>query len=269
MFGEVYPDPVRVVSVGPSIDDVLANPSDEKWKEYSIEFCGGTHLVSTDAAEQFVVLEEAGIAKGIRRITAATRGEAAEALKRAADLLAAVKKCDDLTGGELDKALGSLKNEVDTAVLPVIQREEIRAAVNSHVKRVVEAAKEAAAAAKAQAIVDVQEKTAATKAAGAKYFVSTLADGTDANALREAATFAFKEGIACTLLANVKGKEFIYVSVPPEVSIDVKGWLSAVCGPLGGKGGGGKNGVAQGQGPNVDAVPDAIAAAEEFAKLAI
>ena len=29
------------------------------------------------------------------------------------------------------------------------------------------------------------------------------------------------------------------------------------------------NGVAQGQGPNVDAVPDAIAAAEEFAKLAI
>ena len=269
VFGEVYPDPVRVVSVGPSIDDVLANPSDEKWKEYSIEFCGGTHLVSTDAAEQFVVLEEAGIAKGIRRITAATRGQAAEALKRAADLLAAVKKCDDLTGGELDKALGSLKNEVDTAVLPVIQREEIRAAVNSHVKRVVEAAKEAAAAAKAQAIVDVQEKTAATKAAGAKYFVSTLADGTDANALREAATFAFKEGIACALLANVKGKEFIYVSVPPEVSIDVKGWLSAVCGPLGGKGGGGKNGVAQGQGPNVDAVPDAIAAAEEFAKLAI
>jgi len=269
VFGEVYPDPVRVVSVGPSIDDLLANPSDEKWKEYSIEFCGGTHLVSTDAAEQFVVLEEAGIAKGIRRITAATRGGAAEALKRAADLLASVKKCDALTGDELDKALGSLKNEVDTAVLPVIQREEIREAVNSHVKRVVEAAKEAAAAAKAQAIVDVQEKTAATKAAGAKYFVSTLADGTDANALREAATFAFKEGIACTLLANVKGKEFIYVSVPPEVSIDVKGWLSAVCEPLGGKGGGGKNGVAQGQGPNVDAVPDAIAAAEAFAKLAI
>jgi alanyl-tRNA synthetase len=57
--------------------------------------------------------------------------------------------------------------------------------------------------------------------------------------------------------------------VPPDVGIDVKGWLAASCGPLGGKGGGGKGGLAQGQGPNVDAVPDAVAAAEAFAKLAI
>ncbi len=269
VFGEVYPDPVRVVSVGPSIDDLLANPSDDKWKNYSIEFCGGTHLASTDFAEQFVILEESGIAKGIRRITGATREGAKAALARAADVLALVKSCDSLSGEALDKQLGVLKNVVDTEVLPVIQREEIRAAVTSQVKRVLDAQKEAAAAAKAQAIVDVQEKTAATKSAGAKYFVATLADGTDAGAMKEAAAVAFAEGIACTLLANCKGKEFVYCSVPPDVGIDVKGWLAASCGPLGGKGGGGKGGLAQGQGPNVDAVPDAVAAAEAFAKLAI
>lgn len=270
VFGEVYPDPVRVVSVGPKIDELLANPSDEKWANYSIEFCGGTHLATTNFADQFTILEEGGVAKGIRRIIGATRGAAQEAIKRGEAILAEVKACDGIKGGpELEAALAPLKNVVDQTVIPVLLRETIKEELNRQIKRVVDANKAAAAAAKEQAIVDVKKLTEDTKSAGGKYFVATLSDGTDANALREAATHAFAEGIACTLLSNVNGKEFIYVSVPPAVGIDVKGWLGAVCGPLGGKGGGGKNGVAQGQGPNVDAVPDAVAAAEAFAKLAI
>lgn len=269
VFGEVYPDPVRVVSVGPSIDELLADPINEKWVNYSIEFCGGTHLQTTDFAEQFVVLEETGISKGIRRITAATRGTAKKAIARANELMATVKACDALSGEALNTELNVLKVAIDTGSMPTVAREQIREELNRQIKRLLEAAKEAAAAAKAQALVDVQEKTAATKTAGAKYFVASLADETDAGAMREAATIAFKEGVACTLFSKVKGKEFVYVSVPPDVSIDVKGWLAASCAPLGGKGGGGKNGVAQGQGPNVEAVGDAIAAAEAFAKLAI
>lgn len=42
VFGEVYPDPVRVVSVGFDVDEMLKDPSNEKWKAASIEFCGGT-----------------------------------------------------------------------------------------------------------------------------------------------------------------------------------------------------------------------------------
>jgi alanyl-tRNA synthetase len=65
MFGEVYPDPVRVVKVG---DDC------------SVEFCGGTHISNTAEAEAFVLTEETAVAKGIRRITALTRGAAVKAI---------------------------------------------------------------------------------------------------------------------------------------------------------------------------------------------
>jgi alanyl-tRNA synthetase len=42
VFGEVYPDPVRVVSVKYPIADLLKNTSSPQWTDTSIEFCGGT-----------------------------------------------------------------------------------------------------------------------------------------------------------------------------------------------------------------------------------
>jgi alanyl-tRNA synthetase len=65
MFGEVYPDPVRVVKVG---------------EDCSVEFCGGTHVSNTADAEAFVLTEETSVAKGIRRITALTRNAAKKAM---------------------------------------------------------------------------------------------------------------------------------------------------------------------------------------------
>jgi alanyl-tRNA synthetase len=68
----VYPDPVRVVSVGVPVEELLADPTKASHADSSTEFCGGTHVANTGEAQSFVLLQEEGIAKGIRRITGAT-----------------------------------------------------------------------------------------------------------------------------------------------------------------------------------------------------
>lgn len=84
VFGETYPDPVRVVSVGVDVEDILKNVKDPAWRSVSIEFCGGTHVRSTGDIKDLVILEESGIAKGIRRMIAVTGNDAYE-VQRVAD----------------------------------------------------------------------------------------------------------------------------------------------------------------------------------------
>jgi alanyl-tRNA synthetase len=84
VFGETYPDPVRVVSVGVELEEILENVQDARWSSVSIELCGGTHVEKTGDIKDLVILEESGIAKGIRRIIAVT-GEDAHTVQRVAE----------------------------------------------------------------------------------------------------------------------------------------------------------------------------------------
>jgi len=78
LFGEKYPDPVRMVSMG----------------EFSRELCGGTHLDHTGQVGPFEIVAEEAVAAGTRRIVALTGEKAREnvaktqvALERIADQL--------------------------------------------------------------------------------------------------------------------------------------------------------------------------------------
>jgi alanyl-tRNA synthetase len=65
LFGEKYPDPVRMVSMG----------------EFSKELCGGTHLQSTAEVKHFEIVSEESVSSGVRRIVALT-GERAHEHRR-------------------------------------------------------------------------------------------------------------------------------------------------------------------------------------------
>ncbi len=71
-FGEKYGGVVRVVSMG----------------DYSVEFCGGTHLSNTAQAGLFKLLSESGVAAGTRRIEAVTGQGVLDYIKEKDNLIA-------------------------------------------------------------------------------------------------------------------------------------------------------------------------------------
>ena len=42
VFGEAYPDPVRVVTLEFDAEEIIKDISNPKWRQTSVEFCGGT-----------------------------------------------------------------------------------------------------------------------------------------------------------------------------------------------------------------------------------
>ncbi|XP_022881094.1 alanine--tRNA ligase-like [Olea europaea var. sylvestris] len=105
VFGEVYPDPVRVVSIGRKVEDLLANPENEEWLSISAELCGGTHISNTREAKAFALLSEEGIAKGIRRVTAVTTDYAFKAMELASSLEQEVNEASETEGSVLEQVI--------------------------------------------------------------------------------------------------------------------------------------------------------------------
>ncbi|HEY0438125.1 MAG TPA: alanine--tRNA ligase, partial [Phenylobacterium sp.] len=68
LFGEKYGETVRVLTLG--------KPLDGSSGDYSVELCGGTHVARTGDIALFKIVQEQGVAAGVRRIEALT-GESA------------------------------------------------------------------------------------------------------------------------------------------------------------------------------------------------
>jgi len=81
VFGEKYPDPVRVLLIGAErVEDVTADTS--------VEFCGGTHLNHTGQAGFFKIVGQEAVGKGIRRVIGVTGRESTATVQRLAAVIA-------------------------------------------------------------------------------------------------------------------------------------------------------------------------------------
>jgi alanyl-tRNA synthetase len=127
VFGETYPNPVRVVSVGVDVDTLLENPSNPDWIKVSVEFCGGTHVDQTGLIKDLVIVEESGIAKGIRRIIAYT-GDAAHEVQRLAlefgNRIEAIEKMP--LGPEKEAEVKATQQDLNQLIISTLDKENLK-----------------------------------------------------------------------------------------------------------------------------------------------
>ena len=145
------------MAIGGSVAKITSSPSSKDWSSLSVELCGGTHLRNTKDAVGFALLEEQGIAKGVRRLVACTREKAASAHACARDFRErivafeadALRYIRSVREGRGDLKL--LKVEVNAAVMPQHQKMFCREALNAHSSGPMKAARKKAEKAQADA----------------------------------------------------------------------------------------------------------------------
>ena len=96
LFGEKYPDVVRVVSMG----------------AYSKELCGGTHLTNTGQVGMFKILGEESVSAGTRRITALTGAGAIAHIQKNETILSQMASTLKVPSDELPSRVEALSKEI-------------------------------------------------------------------------------------------------------------------------------------------------------------
>lgn len=266
VFGETYPDPVRVVCVGTSVEALIENPNNTKWSDMSIEFCGGTHISNTSSAEHFVIVEESGIAKGIRRIVGLTRDAAKAARAKAAELTSKLQQLESLPGGsELSSKYKLIKVEIDQALVSLVDKDRLRAKLNT-IYEVIRNYNKANVANRLNAAMSVAEKLGADAVQSNKdaivASVDIGADGKVAKKIQEKLRALHARGSFFLVSIDDDGEKIgCYPAVSTEhiaVGINAKEWVDFVISKVGAGKGGGKadqaNGSIPGDAETVDKI---------------
>jgi alanyl-tRNA synthetase len=279
VFGEKYPPMVRVVSIGVPVGDLLKNPSDDKWRQFSVEFCGGTHLKSTGDVEAFAITAEESVSKGIRRIVALTGGAASAAVTQAQQLLGAVDKARGMPESELASAIGGLQKQLGAIEnIPLRSKRRAQAAVTelqSKLKSWEKAQQKAAAGAGVDAVgLAGKLLNEATPLGGgaAKLVVGEISGAAGDQLFAAADSIKKKAGSYAVMLASAADGKVNFVAAVSDDLI-AKGlkagdWIREVAKVAGG-GGGGRPQMAQAGGKDPSKLPDALKLAVEYATKAV
>uniref|UniRef100_A0A8C9RQE9 Alanine--tRNA ligase n=1 Tax=Scleropages formosus TaxID=113540 RepID=A0A8C9RQE9_SCLFO len=275
VFDETYPDPVRVVSIGIPIPQLLADPSGAAGSLTSIEFCGGTHLQNSSHAAPFVIVSEEAIAKGIRRITAVTGMKALKAQRKADTLrlclvtLGEEVRSQSSPNKDIQREIADLNESLGTAVISQWRKDKMREALKELKKTMDDLDR----ASKADVQKRVLEKTKQLIDSNPNQplLVVEMESGASAKALNEAGkmlkTHSPKTAAMLFSIDSEADKILCLCQVPQEVAdqgLKASEWVQEVCPLLDGKGGG-KDTSAQATGHNAHCLQEALQLASKFA----
>ncbi|KAL1405999.1 Alanine--tRNA ligase [Vanrija albida] len=264
VFGERYPDPVRVVSLLYPLEEIEKDIENTKWAETSIEFCGGTHVQKTDEIKELVVIEESSIAKGIRRIVAVTGKDAHDVQRKGAEFEKRLERIAGLEGKEKEAALKPFPGELGKSGISLLTKHKLNERFNKITAEIAAAAKAQTAA--DQKIISDGIKQYFEKNPNANVFAGEFDVGGNAKTLTAGPTTGKALGKAVYVFSTdpETGKVAHVNYLPKEVLdrkvLNAKQWLADVSQVIGGKGGG-KDESATGVGLNTDKVQEAIATA--------
>lgn len=228
LFSEKYGQVVRVVNMG----------------NYSIEFCGGTHLDNTAKVGAFELLGEGSVASGVRRIEAVT-GKACLAKMEASSAI-------------LDEASAKLK----------VKPDELTAKVQANLEEIKELKRQIEQFKAKESAGEVDSLLRGAKEIGELKVLTAKLNGADAAKLRQLGDMLRDKApnIVGVLASVGEGKlSFSAICGKQAVSKGVKAGelMKMVCSACGGSGGG-KPDSAMGGGKDVSKVDEALAQVEGF-----
>ena len=227
LFGEKYGDIVRVVSMG----------------DFSIEFCGGTHVANTGDIMAFKILSESGVAAGVRRIEALTSKGLMDYYEEQEQKLHEAAKMLKTTPDNMEEKISHLQAE------------------NKALKSEVESLKGKLAK---DAMGDVMNQV--TEVVGVKLLAAKV-EGVDMNGLRDLGDqLKDKLGEGVVVLVSATDGKVSLMAMATKGAIDKgahAGNLIKACAACVGGGGGGRPNMAQAGGKKPEGMNDALAKAKE------
>jgi alanyl-tRNA synthetase len=267
VFGERYPDPVRVVCIGQPVGQLVQNLDNPEWRDLSIEFCGGTHLQHSGEAERFVVVQETALAAGVRRITALTGDAALEADRHAQDLESRIIRASELGDEALPIECDRIGKHIEEDTLSLTARRRL-AGLHTELRERAKALLKQSGAADRDKVVTLARQLAEGDAGPV---IVHRVPGADKDTLLVAMdVFRAKRPEAATMLfaaSAVEAKVSIVAGVPQELiarGLKAGDWVKQAAQVCGG-GGGGRPDMAQAGGKKPEKVDEAITMAREFA----
>jgi alanyl-tRNA synthetase len=271
MFSERYPDIVRVVSIGVSVDDLVADPLNDQWTDYSVEFCGGTHIERTSEAREFTITSCRAFETGVRRIEALTGEPAVQAVARVEKLAAQIAAAEALQNSVArDLTIRDLEAKLNDAVIPYHHKVLLRERVAKLRALALEQGKDLLRQLQQQAL-ERADQVAKQLAAEPLPFWVEVVQGVGANAkLLSSIVTKIQElnkTVPVLLISPDQEKKQVSVvsSVLTPTSLKANDWAKHVASSCGGNGGG-KPTTAQAKFTDLSKVADAEQLARDYAQ---